>query len=111
MIRSQGPETPADRQALLAAAVRRILDTGRRLLPEERAAATALLTDVYAAGLRHGISPAVWASVGSLGHECVDAIKECALQPERGRQTGSLRRHEPETGERRDRNQNGRDLW
>jgi hypothetical protein len=39
-------------------------------------AATALLTEVYAVGLRHRIRPQDWAAVASLPREFVDAVAQ-----------------------------------
>ena len=80
MTTSGEPKRQADRRALLTAAAHRILDAGRRLQPDEREAATVLLADLYAAGMRHGIAPEDWAWVGSLGQDCIDAIKQRDLQ-------------------------------
>lgn len=84
-------------------------------MPEEREAGAALLTDLYAAGVRHGISPEDWSSVGSLGHDCIDVIKQRALQRE---QAERLQRRAPLSRDRlegpaggRDRHQAERDLW
>lgn len=48
---------------------------GRDLVPGQRAAAVALLADLYAAGLRHGITPETWAAVAGLDIGCIDAIR------------------------------------
>jgi hypothetical protein len=79
-----------DLSSLLAAAARRIQDTGRQLQPEERDAATALLTDLYAAGLRHGIRPQDWSAVGSLGDDCIDAIKQRTLHQQQAQRRQRL---------------------
>ena len=95
-----------DRAVLHAAAARSILDTHRRLRPAEWEAATALLTDLYAASVRHGISPEHWSWVSSLGNDCIEAIKERQArqtqQARRGQRRGSLARGS------RDRDQQGR---
>lgn len=82
MTTPQGPDRLRDRQALLTAATQRILCADRCLPPEERKAATELLADLYAASTRHGISPEDWSWVSSLGHDCIDVIKQHALQRE-----------------------------
>ena len=48
---------------------------GLELSPSQREAAAALLTDLYATGLRHGITPEDWAAVAGLDIECLDAIR------------------------------------
>ncbi len=66
---------PNDRAGLLALAARNLLETQRALAPDERQSATVLLADLYATGLRHGITPEHWAAVASLGHETIDALR------------------------------------
>ncbi len=66
---------PHDRAGLLSLAARKLLETQRALAPDERQAATLLLADLYATGLRHGITPEHWAAVTSLGHETIDAVR------------------------------------
>jgi hypothetical protein len=48
---------------------------GLELSPSQREAAAALLADIYATGLRHGITPEDWAAVAGLDIECLDAIR------------------------------------
>lgn len=48
---------------------------GHELAPGQRDAAVALLADLYATGLRHGITPEDWAAVAGLDIECLDAIR------------------------------------
>ncbi len=66
---------PTDRAGLLALAACKLLETQRALAPDERQAATLLLADLYAAGLRHGITPEHWAAVTGLGHLTIDAVR------------------------------------
>ena len=65
---------PVDRQDLLALATRKIDTVPRNLRPEQLSAATRLLADLYATGLRHGIAPDLWAAVANLGVEVLDAL-------------------------------------
>ena len=67
--------TEISRAELIAAASRRILDDPRQLEPDQRHQATVLLADLYATGLRHGITAEHWALVASLGTEVIDAIR------------------------------------
>lgn len=67
--------TDLSRAELIAAASRRILDDPRSLEPAQRHEATVLLADLYATGLRHGITAEDWALVASLGTEVIDAIR------------------------------------
>lgn len=105
-----------DRAGLVAAAARDILDTGRSLPLEQRDAATALLADLYVAGLRHGIRPQDWSAIAGLGHDCIDAIKQRALhlQQAQRRQSIGLSRH-LQSGARQaargDRGRVERELW
>lgn len=69
------PRTELSRAELIAAASRRILDDPRSLEPDQRDQATVLLADLYATGLRHGITAEHWALVASLGTEVIDAIR------------------------------------
>ncbi len=46
------------------------------LTPPQLAAATALLTEIYTAGLWHAIRPQDWSAVASLPRECVDALAQ-----------------------------------
>jgi hypothetical protein len=48
---------------------------GLKLTPGQRDSAVALLADLYATGLRHGITPEDWAAVAGLDIECLDAIR------------------------------------
>lgn len=43
---------------------------------EVREAAAALLADLFAVGLRHGITPADWAAAAALPTSCLDACRE-----------------------------------
>jgi hypothetical protein len=64
--------TPAQ---FLALAVSKIDQQRLRLAPGQRAAATALLADLYAVSARHAIGPEHWAAVANLGVEAVDVIR------------------------------------
>jgi hypothetical protein len=56
-------------------AASKIQGYGRELSPEQREAAVALLADLYATGLRHGVTPEDWAAVAGLDIESLDAIR------------------------------------
>jgi hypothetical protein len=113
MTTSGGPERLSDRRVLLVAAVHRILDTGRHLQPEEREAATVLLADLYAAGMRPRITPEDWSWVASLGQDCIDAIKQRALQQRQaqGKSLPPRRSRGLYMKAGRDGDLPGRDLW
>jgi hypothetical protein len=63
---------------LLVAARNKIVacPTTARDRGEVRAAAVELLDDLFAIGLRHGITPAGWAAVAALPTSCLDACRE-----------------------------------
>lgn len=63
-----------DRRGLTDLASRKIDAIPRNLTPERTTAATALLADLYATGLQHGVDPDVWAAVADLGVEVLDAL-------------------------------------
>jgi hypothetical protein len=61
------------------------------LASQQLDAAAALLTEVYALGLRHRIRPQDWSAVASLPRECVDALAQ--RDP-----LAALRKRAPEPG-------------
>ena len=63
------------RTELIDAANQRIKEDPRSLGPGQRYEVTVLLADLYAIGLRHGITADDWALVASLGTEVIDAIR------------------------------------
>lgn len=66
---------PTSSEGLRRIAASKLRGYGHELAPGQRDAAVALLADLYATGLRHGITPEDWAAVAGLDIECLDAIR------------------------------------
>lgn len=89
-----------DHRGLTDLATRKIDVIPRNLTPERFTAATALLADLYATGLRHGVDPDVWAAVTDLGLEVLDALAlRDQLPPRRPVATDQLRRDRMRTAD------------
>jgi hypothetical protein len=76
--------------------------SGRAELGSAGRAAAALLTDLYRAGLRHGITPQDWAAVAALPTACWDATA-AAIRAQQIARDRALRSHVDLAGDRTER--------
>lgn len=104
-------DSPSEELRRIAAS--KVRGYGPELSPGQREAAVQLLADIYATGLRHGITPEDWAAVAGLDIECVDAIRfrdrAMSAKPRSWRQQMATRTPQGSEAEQRHTPTNGRD--